>query len=58
MNRLHAAALAATLALLPTLALADMVDLPRLTFADATTAPATQSCIQPGALTASCRTGH
>lgn len=58
MNRLHAAALAATLALLPTLALADVVDLPRLTFHDATTTPATQSCIQPGAATARCQTGR
>lgn len=55
MNRLHAAALAVALVLLPGLALADMVNLPRLDFPADETGTVSQGCIQPGTLATPCQ---
>lgn len=57
MKRL-ASALVAALVLLPGLALADVVDLPRLDFPDTVAGPATQGCIQPATLSGGCAQGE
>lgn len=56
MNRLQTTVLAAVLALLPGLALAEMIDLPNLTFPEGPSAPVSQGCAQPVTLDPSCLT--
>ena len=58
MKHLSAITLTLGLALLPGLALADIVGFPALTFPDANPAPATQGCIQLATLTAPCQPGQ
>lgn len=55
MSRLHTTALAVVLTLLPGLALADMVNLPRLDFPADTAGTVSQGCIQPGTLATPCQ---
>lgn len=56
MTRLRIHAAAAILALVPGLAMAQMINLPSLTFPEDPATPVTQGCSQPASLDAPCPT--
>ena len=55
MSRFSATLLAATLTIAPTLAMADPVGIPNLTFPITGTPPATQGCTDPATLSPACK---